>query len=154
MKYTCEISIDRPVNEVIELFDNPDNMGEWMPGLLSFEPVSGTPGQPGARSKLRFKMGNREIEMLETITVRRLPDEFSGTYDAPGVHNIVKNSFYPTADGGTRWVTHNEFQFTSLMMKLMGFFMPGAFRKESEKHLESFKRFAEGGTKPSSEEEE
>ncbi len=152
MKYTCEIDIDKPVDEVVALFDNPDNMSEWMDGLLSFEPVSGTPGQPGARSKLRFKMGNREIEMLETITVRNLPAEFSGTYDAPGVHNTVKNSFRSTVDGGTRWITHNQFQFTSLMMKLMGFFRPGAFRKESMKHLVAFKAFAESQESPDEEE--
>jgi uncharacterized protein YndB with AHSA1/START domain len=154
MKYTCEIEINRPVSKVVELFDDPGNMSEWMPGLLSFDPISGKPGQPGARSKLRFRMGKREIEMVETVTVRKLPEEFSGTYDAPGVHNIVKNSFYSTADGGTRWVTHNEFQFTSLMMKLMGLFAPGSFKKESLKHLEAFKRFAESAEEVSSEEEE
>jgi hypothetical protein len=29
-------------------------------------------------------------------------------------------------------------------MKLMGLLMPGAFRKETMKYLESFRRFAEG----------
>ena len=52
MKYQNEIEIDLPVNKVVELFDNPENLKRWMPGLQSFEHISGTPGQPGAKSRL------------------------------------------------------------------------------------------------------
>ena len=30
MKYTSEIEINSPVARVIEIFDNPDNMDQWM----------------------------------------------------------------------------------------------------------------------------
>ena len=142
MKYTMETEINLPVERVIELFDDPDNLKEWQPGLKSFEHISGTPGQPGAKSKLLFQMGNREIEMIETITVRNLPDEFSGTYEAQGVFNIVKNKFIPVSENKTRYVTEQEFQFKGFM-KLIGWLMPGSFKKESQKYLENFKAFAE-----------
>ena len=142
MKYTLEIEIDKPVDEVIELFDNPDNMGKWMDGLLSFEPLSGTSGQPGAKSRLRFKMGKREIEMIETITTRNLPDEFSGTYEAKGVFNILKVTFVKVSDTKTKYITEEEFQFKGFM-KLMAFLMPGAFKKQSLKYMTAFKNFAE-----------
>lgn len=142
MKYRCEIEIERPVEEVVRLFDDPENMKKWMPGLKSFEPVSGEAGRVGATSKLKFDMNGREIEMTETITSRNLPEEFSGTYETSGVLNIVRNRF-EEIDGGTNWIADNEFRFTSLPMKLMGFFMPGAFRKETMKHLRAFKEFAE-----------
>lgn len=142
MKYTCEIEINKPVARVVTLFDNPENLKQWMPGLLSFEPLSGTPGQPGAKSKLKFQMRKREIEMIETVTVRNLPAEFSGTYEAKGVFNVVKNSFLPAGQDKTRYVTEQEFQFSGFM-KLMGFLMPGAFKKESMKYLHNFKKVAE-----------
>lgn len=143
MKYTQEIIINKPIKEVVALFDNPKNLYEWMEGLQKFEHLSGTPGEPGAKSKLLFKMGNREIEMIETITVRDLPTEFSGTYEANGVFNIQKNKFISIADNQTKHVTENEFQFKGVMMKLMGFLMPGAFKKQSYKYLKAFKTFAE-----------
>jgi len=142
MKYTTDIEIEKPIEKVIELFDNPDNMSKWMEGLQSFEHFSGTPGQPGAKSKLKFKMGKREVEMIETITVRNLPDEFSSTYEAKGVFNIVKNRFEKLSDTKTKYITDNEFQFKGFM-KLIAFFMPGAFQKQSYKYLELFKSFAE-----------
>ncbi|MBK6878730.1 MAG: SRPBCC family protein [Ignavibacteria bacterium] len=142
MKYTVETEINLPIARVVELFDDPENLKHWQPGLLSFEPISGTPGQPGAKSKLKYKMGKRDIEMIETITVRNLPDEFSGTYEAKGVFNIVKNYFRPVSENKTKYINESEFQFNGFM-KLIGFLMPGAFRKESEKYLLQFKEFAE-----------
>ncbi len=145
MKFDCEVEINLPVSRVVELFDNPDNMKFWQPELISFEPLSGTPGQPGAKSRLKYLMGKREIEMIETITVRNLPDEFSGTYDAKGVYNEVKNYFIPLEDNKTLYKTTNLFEFSGFM-KLMGFFMPGLFKKESMKYMLRFKEFAEKQT--------
>ena len=66
MKYTTEIEINLPVEKVIELFDNSDNLSKWQPELISFKHLSGEPGQVGEKSKLRYRMGKREIEMMET----------------------------------------------------------------------------------------
>ena len=63
MHYTSQIEINLPRAQMIELFDDPENMPKWMAGLLSFEPLSGVPGTPGARSKLVFQMGKRKMEM-------------------------------------------------------------------------------------------
>lgn len=142
MKYSVSITIDKPVNEVVALFDNVDNMKKWMDGLESFEPLDGTPGEVGAKSRLRFKMGKREIEMIETISAKNLPEEFTGTYEAKGVFNIVRNSFEPLPGNKTKYTTEQEFQFKGFM-KLMGLLMPGAFKKQSMKYLQDFKAFAE-----------
>lgn len=142
MKYTTEIEINQPIEKVIELFDNADNLSKWMEGLVSFEHLNGNPGQVGAKSRLKFKMGNREIEMIETVTVRNLPDEFSGTYEAKGVFNIVKNKFVALPNGKTKYISEQEFQFKGFM-KIIAFLMPGAFKKQSMKYLNDFKKFAE-----------
>lgn len=82
------------------------------------------------------------MEMVETITVKNLPHEFSGTYDAQGVHNIVSNHFYDISGTRTRYVSAQEFQFKG-MMKVIAFLMPGAFKKQSMKYLKDFKKFVE-----------
>ena len=142
MNYKNEILIDLPVSKTVELFDNPDNLKHWMPGLLSFEHLSGTPGQTGAKSKLKFNMNGREVEMIETITLRNLPQEFSGTYEAKGVFNIVKNHFIQKGESQCLYVSETEFRFSGFM-KIIGFLMPGAFKKTSQQYLEKFKAFAE-----------
>lgn len=142
MQYTNEVIINLPVDKVVELFDNPDNMKYWQPGLVSFENISGTPGQAGAKSRLRYKMGKREIEMIETITIRNLPDEFSGTYETQNVYNIQVNRFVPIDERRTRYISESEFRFGGIM-KLFAWLMPGAFKKQSQKYMDMFKEFAE-----------
>lgn len=144
MKYLCEMVVDVPLAKFIELFDNPDNMRHWQPELVSFTPLSGTPGHPGSTSKLVYKMGSRTVEMIETVTVRDLPQEFSGTYDAKGVHNIISNRFTSTGNDGTstHWAMTSEFQCKGFM-RLMTWLMPGAFKKQTLKFMQNFKNFAE-----------
>lgn len=142
MKYTNEVEINLPVDNVVELFDNLENMKHWMPGLQSYEHLSGTPGQPGAKMRLKFKMNNREIEMIETITKRDLPREFSGTYEAKGVYNVISNKFIPLGPNKTKYIAESEFRLSGFM-KILGWLMPGAFKKQSQVYLDSFKKFAE-----------
>ncbi len=144
MKYTTEILIALPREEFIKKLDNPDNMKHWMRGLVSYELISGTPGEEGAQMTMKFKMGKRDMEMVETIITRNMPEEFHATYDAKGVHNIQKN-YFKEENGQTRWISESEFQFEAFGMKLMAFLMPGAFKKQSKQYANDFKNFAENG---------
>ena len=141
MHYSCQVTIDLPRERVVALFDDPDNMKAWQPGLIRFEPLTGTPGQPGATSRLLYQMGRRRIEMIETVVTRDLPETFTGTYDAKGVHNVVANRF---VDQGTQtlWMCENEFRFSGFM-KVIGVLMPGAFRRQTQQIMDRFKAFAE-----------
>lgn len=142
MKYTVSIDIDKPIDMVIELFDNPDNYGKWMEGLQSYETIEGEQGQPGTKSKFKFKMKKREIEMIETIKVRNFPEEYIVTYEADGVFNTVINRFEKISDTKTKCINEQEFQFSGIM-KFIGFLMPGAFKKQSQKYLQDFKNYVE-----------
>lgn len=142
MKYRLEIDINQPRSKVIELFDDPDNLKHWQPGFISFSHRSGTPGEVGAQSTLRYNMGGSECEMIETITARRLPDEFSGTYETKGVWNKIENRFVELGPNQTRWIADNEFRCAGFV-KLLGWLMPGMFKKQSRKFMQQFKVFAE-----------
>jgi hypothetical protein len=114
---------------VIEPFDDPTNLPRWQKGLQSFEAISGTPGQLGAKSRLVFDTNGRKMDVSETITVRNLPGEFSGPDEAPGVSNINKNFFCEVGPNQTRYVNEQESQFSGLM-KVVGFFMRGTRKKQ------------------------
>ncbi len=145
MKYTLEITIQAPLEEVIKKFDSVENMKHWQRGFVSYNHISGTPGKEGAQAELTYKMGKREITMVETITKINLPHEFHGTYDAKGVHNIQKNYFEALDDTTTKWTSESEFKFSSFAMKFFAFIMPGAFKKQSYQYMKDFKAFVEEG---------
>jgi len=146
MKYTTTIDIRLPRDQVIALFDNTDNLFKWQPGLVSFDPISGEPGKEGAKSKLVYKMGKREVEMIETITSRNLPDEFSGTYEAKGVWNRQENFFEALDDTTTRWTSLSEFRCSGFM-RIICLIMPGSFKKQTLVIMNSFREFAENADK-------
>ncbi|MEM7454086.1 MAG: SRPBCC family protein [Planctomycetota bacterium] len=143
--YTVSIDIDLPRDKVIELFDDPDNLFKWQNGLQSFDHVSGEPGQPGAVSRMVYLNGKHRIELMETITVRNLPDEFSGIYAWGGGSNTLVNKFIELAPDRTRWESTCTYTMKSLMLKFMGFFFPGMFKEQNMKFLRNFKAFAEDG---------
>ncbi len=145
MKYTTEIIINLPRETVIAKMDHPENMKHWQRGLQGFEVLEGTPGKEGAKMKLDYLMGKRSMTLIETITKNNFPSEFHANYDTKGVHNIQRNFFHDLDGESTRWVSESEFHFSGILMKLMGFLMPGAFKKQSQKYLEDFKSFAEHG---------
>ena len=142
MKYKLEIDIDLPREKVVELFDNPENLKHWQPGFVGMKHMEGTPGEVGSKTHLKYQMGKRTVEMVETILSRDMPEGFSATYEAKGVWNEIHNFFHEAAPDKTRWVTENEFRFKGLM-KIMGLIMPGAFKKQSFEYMELFKAFAE-----------
>ena len=80
--------------------------------------------------------------MVETITRKELPDAFDFTYEAKGVWNEMKNSFIELSPNRTKWISHSEFRFSGFM-KIVGFLMPGSFKKQSQTALDRFKAFAE-----------
>jgi carbon monoxide dehydrogenase subunit G len=151
MKYTTEIVINLPREEVIKKLDNPENMKHWQRGLVNYEILRGSPGTEGAQMKLIYKMGKRDMVLTETIIKNNFPEEFHATYDTKGVHNVQQNYFTEIESGKTKWTSESEFQFAGFGMKMMGFLMPGAFKKQSLKYLTDFKNFAENGTSVSNE---
>ena len=144
MKYSKEILIDLPREEVIAKMENPNNFKHWQKGFISYKHLSGDPGHEDARSKLKFKMGTREIEMIETIEKNSLPNKLFVTYDAKGVFNRQKNYFEKVNDSSTRWISDNEFEFSGFM-KIIAFLMPGSFKKQTYEYMKDFKAFAENG---------
>ncbi len=142
MKYDTEIVIDLARAQVVELFDNPDNMSKWQPGFVSMEHFEGEYGQAGAKSKLVYDMNNRRLEMVETIVTRNLPDEFSATFEAPNVWNLSENFFTEIDVNSTKWLAKNEFKCSG-MVGVMAFFVPWMFKRQTLKNMKDFKAFAE-----------
>jgi hypothetical protein len=122
MRLTITTDLDRPRDVVWRAFDNPGNMRIWQPTLEEFEPVSGTPGQPGSVARLTYREGKSTIVLTETITARGEPDSFAGYYDSGHARNTVSNRFIDLGDGRTRWEMEGDFQFRGFFRLLAPLF--------------------------------
>src|SRR5574338_1561389 len=118
MKYTVELSINKPRAEVWRHFDNPANLDTWQPSLISIETVSGTPGQPGAVSELTFEEQGRRFSLTEKIIHREEPQRLDQLYDNNFAENTVRNTFVEQPEDQTLWVVETDYRFKTLMMRI------------------------------------
>ena len=155
MKYTVSIEIALPREEVAQLLADPAHMPKWLRGLVLHEPLSGVHGQVGTKSRVVMQTGQQKFEAIETIT-RREPADLRGIPKGSVVHferEIVGEGMWSAArerlieasPETTLWESENEYRFSGFLMKLVGILMPGAFRKQSQQHMQDFKAFVEQG---------
>lgn len=138
MKYTTRIEINLPREQVVSLFTNSDRYSEWQESLVSQELLEGEPGEVGTRTRLHHKMGRRDVEMIETITRRELPDLFVATYETKGVWSEAVNHFREQEENLTTRVMGTEFRCSGFRWRLTTF-APGLFKKQTLKTKKAFK---------------
>ncbi|WP_328740846.1 SRPBCC family protein [Streptomyces erythrochromogenes] len=155
MKYTVSIEIVRRREEVVQLLADPAQLPKWLRGLVLHEPLSGEHGQVGTTSRIVMQMGQRKLECTETITRREPADlreipkttvvHFDREIVGEGMWSAVRDRLTESGPETTLWESENEYRFSGFMMKLVALLMPGAFRKQSQQHMQDFKAFAERG---------
>ena len=145
MKFSSTLDIRARRERVVELFRNPDNLSKWQDGFQGVTHVSGVAGETGAPKKMFYANGGREMELLETITLNRLPDEFSALYQHIHMENTMTSRFSEIDGGsGTRFECEVEHtKFNGLMPRLIAWLFPGMFRKQAQKWFDQFKAYAE-----------
>jgi hypothetical protein len=156
MKYIVSIEIAQPRERVVQLLADSAHLPKWLRGLVLHEPLSGLHGQVGTESRVVMQMGQQRMEGTETIK-RREPANLHGIprdsvvhFDreivAKGMWSAVRDQLTEAGPETTLWVEENEYRFSGLPMRLVALFMRGAFRKQSQQHMQDFKAFVEQGT--------
>src|SRR5919201_1862272 len=80
-KSVVELEINRPQQEVAQLYADPRNSPMWMHDIARYESVSGEPGSPGSTYRLVPKQG--DIVFLATVVARNLPDDLRLRLESP-----------------------------------------------------------------------
>ncbi|MEV4416825.1 SRPBCC family protein [Catellatospora sp. NPDC049609] len=155
MKYTVSIEIALPRERVAQLLADPAQLPKWLRGLVVHEPLHGEHGQVGTKSRVVLQMGQQKIEGTEIVTRREPADlhaipresvvHFERELVTEGMWSAARERLTDVGPEMTLWESENEYRFSGLMMRLVGLLMPGAFRKQSLKHMQDFKAFAEQG---------
>ncbi|MVA75181.1 SRPBCC family protein [Auraticoccus sp. F435] len=155
MRYTVSMRIDLPRERTVQLLADPTHLPRWLRGLVLHEPLTGTHGQVGTRSRVVLRAGGQEMECIETITRREPADlhgipgdtvvRFEREIVATGMWNAVRDRLTEAGPGATLWVSESEYRFEGLLMRLVGPLLRHSFRKQSREHMQDFKAFAEQG---------
>lgn len=144
MKYTTEIIINKPREEIIRVFEDSNLLSCWQRGLKRSRVISGKEGEEGSKRKLYIRMEGQSIKMTETIIKKNLPEEWHGVYTSKGMESIQKNHFKALSAYETKWTSYSEFKFSGFM-KLISKLLPEIFKKRSVLVQQDFKAFIEEG---------
>lgn len=140
MKFSCEIIVDAPVNHVVKVFENPDNLKHFQDGFVSIELISGQEGSVGAISNMVYE----KLELKETILINNLPEEFKALYEHKHMTNTMKVVFKPLSKNQTQYISEIEYtKFNGILIKLMATLFPGMFKKQVYKWMKQFKVYTE-----------
>ncbi|WP_034058337.1 SRPBCC family protein [Lacinutrix jangbogonensis] len=140
MKFTCAIDINADIKTIQAAFFNTDDMKYYQDGFQSKTLIRGNPGEKGAKSKLVFD----KLELIETIIVNDLPENFLALYEHKHTTNTMHVSFKPLANNKVRYTSIVEYtKLNGLVIKLIAKVYPSMFKKQIDKWLKQFKTHVE-----------
>jgi hypothetical protein len=144
MKFDFILELNAPRPRVWCAFDNTSNLSKWQPGLVSFDHVSGSPGQVGSVSELRYREGGHDVKLVETVTIRREPEQMAGTYDSSHGRTVLNNHFAELSPDRTLWTVEAEVQLSG-MAKFIGPMLRGVIEGRVKADCGRFKSLLEAG---------
>lgn len=142
MKFTSSVEIEKPLDELIQLIQDPECTLQWLEGLRSVEHVSGEFRQAGAKSKVVMDSAAGIMHITETVLSNDLPDEYRIRYDGQGYVSYSNYHFDVLGDNLTKFTMTQEVELKGAL-RLMKGIVRGKVRKQLQRSAESFKRFAE-----------
>ena len=151
IKYSEEIVINSNIDKVVDVFDNPHNMKQYMYGFESYTVIKGNINEVGTISEININFNDNDndndkkeskIIMIEEVLNNNLPIEKKLQYTSNGILNIVTNKFEKISDNKTRFINEQEFVFNTYS-KLLFYFSKSSLKYQTKLYLNNFKDFVE-----------
>lgn len=147
MKFICSVVINKPKELVAKLFSNPEFLSEYQDGFIRKEIVSGKHFEVDTISKMYYKMGKGEMELIETVLKNELPNLFLAQYHHKHTENTMLSTFTAIDENTTKYEAEiNYTAFKGVMVNIMRCLFPSMFKKQVQKWLDNFKVFVEKQT--------
>lgn len=141
-KYTAEVAVNKPLSEVFKVFNDSENIKNWIPEIKSFDVVNENPGKTGSVYKIVVDSNGQEITMTEKVIAFVPNEKVTLFFDA---ENMLKtNDYIFTEKGGVTTVAlSSSCQSDSYIMACMFPFFKGTFQEQDQSYLNNFKDYIE-----------
>lgn len=139
-KMDVTVTVNKPVKEVWDYMDNPDNLPKWIDNFVRYEHVSGERGAEGSKGLHYYLENGREFTMEETVVERRDYEFIKLAMTSKPMDMEVENYFKAVDENTTELRAVAEFTRVGLMMKIMmKLFMP--MKKAQATHVKQMEKF-------------
>lgn len=146
MQYAIKtsVTINASPEQVWDKLMNPDNLKHWLTGFISIEHISGTPGNAGSISILKFKERRKEVEITETVVISNPCEHYDYGFRMENAEfssdtNIRLVSFGTKTD----LIQTVQLSPNSFILKLLMPLLKGSFERRTQTELMKLKSFIE-----------
>ena len=143
VKYGHTITVDRPINEAWEIYNDDTQYSQWLKGFKSIDLISGTHGEVGSKYKVVVnpQPDQPDFEMIETVLAIEENDHVILQFDSD-MMEFVQTTNFAEKGGKTVISTHSEVFGNGLMMKSLFAAMElftGSFQAQEEENFNRLK---------------
>jgi len=138
--YTAQVSIDKSVSEVFKMFNNSENIKNWIPEVKSFEAIKENPGKIGSIYKVVIENKGQEIVMTEQVIAYVPNEKVTLFFNAENMLKIDDYVFSEKA-GFTTITLNSSCQSETYLMGCMFPYFKGTFQEQDQMYLNNFKKY-------------
>lgn len=140
--YIAEVTVNKSIKEVFEVFNNSENIKNWVPEVKSFEVVNKNPGKTGSVYKIVIDNKGQEVTMTEKVMAYVPNQKVTLFFDAQGM--LKRDDYiFKEKDGVTTITLNTSCQSDSYILACIFPYFKGTLQKQDQSYLNNFKAFAE-----------
>jgi uncharacterized protein YndB with AHSA1/START domain len=140
--YIAEVTVNKSIKEVFEVFNNSENIKNWVPEVKSFEVVNKNPGKTGSVYKIVIDNKGQEVIMTEKVMAYVPNEKVTLFFDAEGM--LKRDDYiFKEKDGVTTITLNTSCQSDSYILACIFPYFKGTLQKQDQSYLNNFKAFAE-----------
>lgn len=146
MNCYCEVIINKPIQQVWDYANNPDNLKLWLNDFVRYEHLTGDINAPkiGDTSNQTYDQNGKEFTLKEEIIAYNPPHHITLFMTHKWFDMNIVNDFEELAPKQTKLIATADTVRTSLLMKVMMLFMPKSkMQKDHEKQINKLKELVE-----------
>jgi len=124
MKLDCEIIVNKPIQEVWNYTNNPDNLTKWLNDFIGYEHLTGDIDNPkiGDTSNHTYDQNGKEFTMREEIIAYDPPNYLKLFMTSSWFDIEIVNRFDEIGSAQTKVFAGAEFVRMGWLMKIMMLF--------------------------------
>lgn len=140
--YSAQVYVNKPIEDVFKVFNNQENLKNWIPEIKSFEVINENPGKTGSTYKMVVENQGQEISMIEKVLAYVPNEKVTIFFDA---ENMLKTDDYNfnEKDGKTIVTLNSSCKSDSYIMACMFPYFKSTFQEQDQAYLNNFKAYIE-----------
>jgi uncharacterized protein YndB with AHSA1/START domain len=142
VKYTAEIEINKPINEVFKNLENVDFMKKWLPEVKSIEPIEEKVGVVGSTYTMTVINQGQEMKMVEKITAYIPNEKMTFQFDSDQMTKIDDYNFIANGNK-TKMIQNCSVNSKSYITACLFPYFKGTFKNLSLSYMKRFKEEVE-----------